>query len=216
MKLTLSLILLLASSWAFAEPSSNIAWTPGLLKFVKNGDIKKGKELAETCAGCHGEKGVSPMDDYPSLAGQLATYTYKQLRDYAEGKRTHMLMNSVAEGLSKKDSADLAVWFESLPAPQNKRSQHKLKKAEILVSNGNGKKIIPPCFTCHGSNGQGEKQHIPALSGQQKGYLINTLNEYKTGDRHNDIYSRMRLISEQLSEEDIKQLAQYYYQQKRE
>nr|WP_305910205.1 hypothetical protein [Methylomarinum sp. Ch1-1]MDP4520810.1 hypothetical protein [Methylomarinum sp. Ch1-1] len=53
---------------------------------------------------------------------------------------------------------------------------------------------------------------MPALAGQQVEYFVNTLTEYKTGVRHNDIYGRMRLISEQLSEEDIRQLAQYYYQ----
>lgn len=165
--------------------------------------------------GCHGEKGVSQMDAFPSLAGQLATYTYKQLRDYADGKRTHALMNSVAEGLSKQDSADLAVWFASLPEAQHKVKKQKLEKAEVLVAKGNGKKIIPPCFTCHGSNGQGVRQDIPALAGQQVEYFINTLTEYKSGARHNDVYSRMRLISEQLSEEDIKQLAEYYYQMRK-
>ncbi len=198
-----------------AEPATNIAWTPDALNFVKEGNPKNGKKLAETCIGCHGERGISQMDAFPSLAGQLATYTYKQLRDYADNKRSHMLMNSVATGLSKQDSADLAVWFESLPEAKNKVKIQELEKAEVLVTRGNGKKIIPPCFTCHGSNGQGEKQDIPALAGQQIEYFITTLTEYKTGVRHNDVYSRMRLISEQLSEEDIKQLAQYYYQLKK-
>ena len=215
MKRILSLFLLLAPTWVVAEPASNIAWTPDLLKFVKQGDLQKGKQLAESCTGCHGEKGVSQMDNFPSLAGQLATYTYKQLRDYADGKRTHALMNSVSAGLSEQESADLAVWFESLPSAQHKGEKQQLDKAEVLVDKGNGKKIIPPCFTCHGSKGQGTKQDIPALAGQQVDYFVITLEEYKTGARHNDVYSRMRLISEQLSDEDIKQLAQYYYQMKR-
>ena len=215
MKHLLSLFLFLAPGLLIAGPASNIAWTPEALNFVKQGNIQKGKQLAESCAGCHGEKGVSQMDAFPSLAGQLATYTYKQLRDYADDKRTHTLMNSVSAGLSEQESADLAVWFASLPAPEHKVKQQELDKAEVLVARGNGKKIIPPCFTCHGGNGQGEKQHIPALAGQQPEYFINTLTEYKTGVRHNDVYSRMRLISEQLSEEDIKQLAQYYYQMRR-
>lgn len=215
MKPTLSLLLLLAPVLVIAAPASNVAWTPDALNFVKQGNLKKGQQLAESCAGCHGEKGISQTDAFPSLAGQLATYTYKQLRDYAEDKRTHTLMNSVAAGLSEQDSADLAVWFESLPEAQHKVKKQKLEKAEVLVAKGNGKKIIPPCFTCHGSNGQGEKQDIPALAGQQVEYFVNTLTEYKTGVRHNDVYSRMRLISEQLSEEDIQQLAQYYHQMRR-
>jgi cytochrome c553 len=217
MRFIITLFFAFAPVYGMAEPSTNIAWTPELLNFVKHGDAAKGKELAQTCAGCHGKNGVSPIETYPSLAGQLATYTYKQLRDYADGKRTHMLMNSVAAGLTEQDSADLAVWFASLPAPQADRNQKsgQLTQAKRLVEMGNGKKLIPPCFTCHGSRGQGEKQDIPALSGQNPGYFSTTLEEYKNGTRHNDVYGRMRLIAEQLSAEDIRQLAQYYYQQKR-
>lgn len=215
MKRLIALLLSITPLLAAGEPSTNIAWTPKLLQFVAQGDAKNGQKLAQTCTGCHGEKGISPMEDYPSLAGQLATYTYKQLRDYADGKRSHMLMNSIAQGLSEQDSADLSAWFATLPPQPGKPGNDSLEKAKVLVTKGNGKKIIPSCFVCHGSNGQGEKQDIPALSGQQPGYFINTLTEYKTGARHNDIYSRMRLIAQQLSEEDIKQLAQYYYQMRR-
>ncbi len=215
MKRLLSLFLLIIPTVVFSEPASNIAWTPDLLNFVQQGNLQEGKKLAESCSGCHGEKGISQMDDFPSLSGQLATYTYKQLRDYADNKRINALMNSVAAELSQQQSADLAIWFESLPPPQHRSKQTKLDIAKTLVTKGNGKKIIPPCFTCHGTKGQGERQDIPALSGQQIDYFVTTLNEYKNGSRHNDIYSRMRLIAEQLSKEDIKQLAQYYYNLKR-
>ena len=83
-----------------------------------------------------------------------------------------------------------------------------------MVEQGDGKRILPPCFVCHGGKGQGEKQDIPALAGQQADYFARTLLEYKNGQRHNDIYSRMRLIAQQLSEEEIKELAQYYQQLK--
>ncbi len=198
-----------------AEPASNIAWTPEQLRFVKNADLEKGKQLAGACAGCHGEKGISQVANFPSLAGQLATYTYKQLRDYADGKRNNALMNSIATGLSEQDSANLAVWFASLTAPEYKGKKQNLDKAVVLVEKGNGKKIIPPCFTCHGSDGMGERQDIPALAGQQPDYFANTFKAYKSGERHNDVYSRMRLIAEQLSDVEIEQLAQYYYQLKR-
>lgn len=197
-----------------AEPSTNIAWTPEKLNFVKQGNLNKGKKLAETCVGCHGDKGISSVPNFPSLAGQLATYTYRQLRDYADGKRSNAMMSGTAQSLSEQDAVDLAVWFQSLPAAQNPVAKQNLDKAVSLVAKGNGKKIIPPCSTCHGSEGQGEKQDIPALAGQQAEYLANTLTEYKTGIRHNDVYSRMRLIAKQLSEEEINQLAQYYQQLK--
>ncbi|MGR9086808.1 MAG: c-type cytochrome [Gammaproteobacteria bacterium] len=205
-------ICLIAVSPAQAGPSSTVAWTPALLDFVKKGDGGRGKELSSSCAGCHGEQGVSPMPNIPSLAGQLATYTYKQLQDYKTGSRAHDMMTPIAAGLSGQEMADLAVWFAGLPAPKNQPGKETLKIAEQLVSKGDGKRVVPSCFVCHGKNGEGEKMDIPALAGQRADYFAETLNAYKSGARHNDIYSRMRLISQQLSEDEIRELAQYYQQ----
>jgi len=213
MKTFILFLAFIAPTVVFAASSSSIAWTPETLNFVKHGNAEKGKELAQTCAACHGEEGVSAMPETPSLAGQLATYTYKELRDYASDQRSHPVMTSIAKGLSDQDAADLAVWFASLK-PAVGEAGKQLAKAEKMIEEGDGKRILPPCFVCHGANGQGEKLDIPALSGQRADYLAKTLLEYKTGQRHNDIYSRMRLIAQQLSETEIKDLAQYYQQSK--
>ena len=209
-----------------AEPSSQIAWTPELLNLVKKGNADNGKVLAEkSCKSCHGDKGQGmkevPEDEdtnavpaYPALAGQVANYTYKQLRDYFSGSRSHDLMTDKVKLMTEQDAADLAVWFGSLPRAENKSGSEKLARAEKMVEQGDGKRILPPCFVCHGSKGQGEKQDIPALAGQQANYFTRTLLEYKNGLRHNDVYSRMRLIAQQLSEDEIKELALYYQQLK--
>lgn len=214
MKHLLLLTALIIPSFVSAEPASNMVWLPETLNFVKDANVQKGKQLAGSCISCHGEKGISPAGMFPSLAGQTANYTYKQLRDYADGKRDNVMMSSIAQGLSEQDSADLAAWFQSLPAAQNKASKQDLSKAEVLVEQGNGKKILPPCFTCHGADGEGQRMDIPALAGQQADYTVNTLLEYKNGTRHNDIYSRMRVIAKQLSDTEIKQLAELYQQMK--
>ena len=223
MKRMLFLLAFIAPVVVNAEPASQIAWTPDVLNLVKNGNLNKGKELAESCKSCHGDKGQGMKEEtrdgetlpaIPALAGQLATYTYKQLRDYFNGSRSHDQMTGVAKGLTEQDAADLAVWFSSLPPQENKSSSQNLARAEKMVEQGDGKRILPPCFVCHGAKGQGEKQDIPALAGQQADYFARTLLDYKNGQRHNDIYSRMRLIAQQLSEEEIKELAQYYQQLK--
>jgi cytochrome c553 len=223
MKRMLLLLALITPVAVNAEPSSQIAWTPEVLTIVKNGDLNKGKGLAESCKSCHGDKGQGMKEEtrdgetlpaIPALAGQVATYTYKQLRDYANGSRSHDSMTGIAKGLKEQDAADLAVWFSSLPAQENKSSSQNLARAEKMVEQGDGKRILPPCFVCHGGKGQGEKQDIPALAGQQADYFARTLLEYKNGQRHNDVYSRMRLIAQQLSEEEIRELAQYYQQVK--
>ena len=223
MKRMLLLLAFIASAAVNAEPSSQIAWTPEVLNLVKNGDLNKGKGLAESCKSCHGDKGQGMKEEardgetlpaIPALAGQVATYTYKQLRDYANGSRSHDSMTGIAKGLKEQDAADVAVWFSSLPAQENKSGSRNLARAEKMVEEGDGKRILPPCFVCHGGKGQGEKQDIPALAGQQADYFARTLLDYKSGQRHNDIYSRMRLIAQQLSEDEIRELAQYYQQLK--
>lgn len=223
MKRMLLLLAFIAPVVVNAEPSSQIAWTPDLLNLVKKGNANKGKELAESCKSCHGDKGQGMKEEtrddeilpaIPALAGQVANYTYKQLRDYFNDSRSHVQMTGVAKGLTEQDAADLAVWFSSLSPQEKKSGNPNIVRAEKMVEQGDGKRILPPCFVCHGSKGQGEKQDIPALAGQQADYFARTLLDYKNGQRHNDIYSRMRLIAQQLSDEEIKELAQYYQQLK--
>ena len=87
----------------------------------------------------------------PALAGQVANYTYKQLRDYFNGSRSHDQMTGEAKKLNEQDADDLAVWFSSLAPPENKSSSRDLARAEKMVEQGDGKHILPPCFVCHGS-----------------------------------------------------------------
>jgi len=221
MKRMLLLLAFIAPVVVNAEPASKIAWTPAVLSLVKNGNLNKGKELAESCQSCHGAEGQGMKEEtrddetlpaIPALAGQVANYTYKQLRDYSNGSRNHDSMTPIAKGLTEQDAADLAVWFSSLTPQENKSGSRNFARAEKMVEQGDGKRILPPCFVCHGSKGQGEKMDIPALAGQQADYFAKTLAAYKNGKRHNDIYSRMHLIAQQLSDEEIKELAQYYQQ----
>ena len=220
-RLLLILIALLVPITVLAQPSSLIAWTPQTLKLVKNGDLNKGKALSKSCQSCHGQTGEGmkaqqvdgeTLPAVPALAGQLANYTYKQLRDYFDGTRSHASMTAIAKGLSQQDAADLAAWYSSLTLPKNESKNEATNRAKTLATEGDNKRILPACFVCHGSSGAGEKMDSPMLAKQQADYLVSTLQEYKNGERHNDIYSRMRLIAQQLSEQDIKEIAQYYQQ----
>ena len=204
-----------------AESGSQIAWTTETLKLVKHGNAEKGKNLAETCKACHGLRGegmaAETRDDekipaIPALAGQAPNYTFKQLRDYFNDDRSNDSMTAIAKGLSEQDAADLAAWYASLEPPKPTKTNNDVSTAEKMVEAGDGKRILPPCFVCHGANGQGEKIDIPSLAGQQADYFERTLMQYKSSERHNDIYSRMRLIAKQLSEAEIKALANYYQQ----
>jgi cytochrome c553 len=204
------------------DSGSQIAWTTDTIKLVKRGNAEHGKNLAESCKACHGLRGEGTnveikdgetLPAIPALAGQNPYYMFKQLRDYYNGDRTHNSMSAIAKGLNEQqDAADLAAWFSSLSLPIQEADNKDFSLAQKMVSQGDGKRILPPCFVCHGADGQGEKIDIPSLAGQRADYFERTFMQYRSGERHNDIYSRMRLIAKQLSEAEIRALAKYYEQ----
>ncbi len=210
MRLTLALLTI--TGLAHGAPATQVAWTPETQELVKSGDPGRGEKLAATCAGCHGERGVSANSAFPSLAGQLPTYLYRQLHDYKDGSRVNPLMQNFTSALSDQDMADLAAWYSRQPPPENSKAADPSQFEDILrlVRQGDSKRIIPPCRVCHGKQGQGEQIDTPRIAGQSATYLEQTLKAYHDGERHNDIYGRMRLIAEQLTSEEIRQLARYY------
>lgn len=185
------------------EPSSRVSMDPGLLQKIKKADIGKGGELAATCGGCHGQ-GAS----FPSLDGQLSTYLYKQLQDYKDGHRSNPMMTGIASTLSDEDMIDLSAYYAGKPLP--KGTGTPLKQKPTLANEGDSRRILPPCAACHDSRGIGQKLDIPALAGQNEAYLLQTLKEYKSGARHNDLYGRMRSIAKEMTDAEISEIVRYY------
>ncbi len=70
-----------------------------------------------------------------------------------------------------------------------------------------GKKKAGQCQTCHGMDGMSKLPEAPHLAGQNPIYLVRALNDYKSGARKNEM---MSVIIEQLTPEDINDLAAYY------
>jgi len=203
-----AVLLGLAAGAVVAAPASRVAWTPETLNLVKDGDPEKGKQLAASCQACHGDDAANAATANPYLNAQLPTYLYRQLRDYKDGSRQHPVMSSIAAALSDRDMADIAQWY-SRQAPVEPKVDRDLA-APSLVESGDSKRLIPPCGICHGGGGRGEPVDTPRLAGQKAAYLVQTLGSYRSGERHNDIYRRMRAMSERLSEDEIRALSDYY------
>lgn len=195
-----------------AAPSSNVAWTLETQTRLEAGDIQRGKDLAMRCAGCHGAAGISNMPATPHLAGQAASYTYKQLMDYKDRSRNQGLMSAMVGGLSEAEMIDLAVFYAAQPLPPAVEGLGDDTGVASLLRLGDGPRLIPACSSCHGRHGEGNPRSIgmPSLAGQDPGYLIQTLRAYRAGARNNDVYSVMRAISRELSDAEIKGLAEYY------
>ena len=71
------------------------------------------------CMACHGPTGRgNPAAGYPAISGQHATYTAKQLRDYAAGARQSdgktRIMRDIAARLNRDDIDAISSYMQGL------------------------------------------------------------------------------------------------------
>lgn len=195
-----------------AEPSSAVAFDVPTIKLLKSVDPAAGEALAKEikCKKCHGDAGISDDEDDINIAGMSASYIFKQLKDYQEKSRDERDMYKSVKDLDDKQLAELAAWYASLePAPPNP-DRVLTDEIRTLVYRGDPERLLKSCASCHGRDGRGGQFDNPALAGQHKNYLVDSMTEFKEGDRENDIYGRMRDVSSRLTEDEIEALADYY------
>lgn len=189
--------------------STRFIWNFAAIELIEKGNAKNGQAIAkkEKCAKCHGDTGISDEDDTPSIAGQVASYNFKQMMDYKDGTRDEKTMTKRVRDLSPQDISDLSAWYATQkPEP----SLSKGKNPPLLVTTGDMKRLLIACGTCHGKEGKGYGYESPALTGQKRTHFIDIMMAFKDGDRENDHYRRMRFIASQLTEKEIETLADYY------
>jgi cytochrome c553 len=176
----------------------------GVCSVQAAGDAAHGKVLGYTCLGCHGidnYKNVYPTYNVPELNGQHPEYLMAALKEYRSKERSHATMAAQGGSLSDDQIADVATYLagpETLkagPAPIGKAPE----------------KVASLCVACHGLDGVGVTADYPTLSGQHEDYLAQALKEYRKGDRKNAV---MATFVTTLSDEDIKQIAEYYAAQR--
>ncbi len=177
-----------------------------------DGSIEDGKSKALTCTACHGPEGNSSNPLWPNIAGQNAPYIVTQLKAFKEGTRMDPLMTSQAMLLEDDDLADLAVYFESLPAAaQAVKNPDTVGRGEGLWRGGNAESGVAACMACHGPTGDGNPAaKYPALRGQHADYIAKQLRDYASGSRTSDgKTSMMRDIAARLREDEIDAVASY-------
>jgi cytochrome c553 len=197
---------------AKAQPVSQVAWTAQVIDRLNHPNVKNGSELAaSTCAGCHGERGMSPDPQFPNMAGQSAFAIYKQLHDFKSGARANDLMASVVQGLDDEQMADVGGHFAALARGTLDPQSATVDDPDIirLVERGDPSRGLPACASCHGARAGGPIE-TPTLTGQRKDYLLAQLQAYASAGRHNDIYARMRVIASKLTPGEVERIAHYY------
>src|ERR1700750_1278380 len=81
-------------------------------------DIAAGKEKDELCGGCHGEGGISQMENIPSLAAQPDQFIQWQLVFFRAGTRKNEQMQPIVEQLNNEDIRNLGAYFAQLAPPK--------------------------------------------------------------------------------------------------
>jgi cytochrome c553 len=197
-------------SQAQAQPTTRVAWSAGLLRDLSRPTTSGGPTI-EVCVACHGEHGIAPDPQNPNLAGQSAAAIYKQLHDYKSGSREHEIMTEIAKAIDDQDIPTVAAYFSSSTAQAlDPKSAPFVEESVVrLVERGDPARGLPACNACHGPNAGGPLE-TPTLSRQNQEYLARQLQAFKSGERRNDIYTRMRSIASRLTDGEIEALSIFY------
>ncbi len=167
-------------------------------------DLAAGKEKAELCVGCHGENGISQMENMPSLAGQQDQFIQWQLVYFRAGARKNEQMQPIVEQINNEDIRNLGAYFASLPPPKNEKPDDDLDLSKKGAQAAAGRR----CASCHLDNYAGTKG-VARIAGQREDYLLKALRDYKAGARSGGAQGAMAEVAFPLNEEEIVALAHY-------
>ena len=75
------------------------------------------RDLAATCAGCHGTSGAS-IGGIPSLAGMERQVIVGRMREFRSGARPGTVMPQLAKGYSDQQIESIAQWYAARKGPK--------------------------------------------------------------------------------------------------
>ncbi len=161
-----------------------------------------GKALAEGCASCHGDTGVTSTAGSPSLVGLDPRYFAAAMKAYKTGARNHDLMKGFAADLTDAQINNLALFY-GLQKP----AKAKTKAAGDANA---GKAAAASCGGCHGETGVSSNPATPSLAGQDAEYLVEATKAYKDGTRKDET---MKAPAQAVGDKALRDIAAYYASQ---
>ncbi|MCN4143823.1 MAG: cytochrome c4 [Thiohalomonas sp.] len=185
------------------------------------GDADAGKVKAASCVGCHGADGnsLAGTPNFPNLAGQSASFLYKQLKDFKEGKRKDPTMNAMVLPLDDQAMKDVAAFFASQKLKPGEADPALVEAGKAIYKAGIAEIAVPACMGCHGPAGNGNPgSGYPQLASQKNVYLEKQLKDFRTAaqntgstpvGRTNDASKMMRNAVKRMSDPEIKAVASY-------
>jgi cytochrome c553 len=77
---------------------------------AQGSDPNLGRNLAATCANCHGTNGVS-VGEVESLAGKPADELVRKMTEFKTGAKPATIMHQLAKGYTDAQIQSVAAWF---------------------------------------------------------------------------------------------------------
>jgi len=87
-----------------------VATLHAALATAQGGDAHRGRNLAATCANCHGTGGTS-AGELGSLAGKPKEEIVRKMREFKASARPATIMHQLAKGYTDEQIEVLAAWF---------------------------------------------------------------------------------------------------------
>ena len=180
--------------------------------FAQQGSIDAGRTKSATCAACHGADGNSVTPNWPSLAGQHASYIVRQLRAFRGGERADVAMKPFADMLAEQDILDVAAYFASQTPTPKGADPALVSLGQQIYRGGVPERGIAACIACHGPAGHGNPlAAYPRIGSQHSAYVVKTVGDYAADTRKSDadLNQMMRNVAELLLEDEVHALASY-------
>lgn len=215
MKPTLRLSLIGAAALAILAGCA----TPGFLDLrapaAVSGNADAGAQKTAVCTACHGPTGISPVPNFPNIAGQKFDYLYWQLVELKNRNDSSSPMTPILAPMPDADLRDLAAYFAAqTPAPAS-GDANAFADGARLYREGDPARGIVPCQGCHGANADGQVganaaryRTYPSLRGQHSLYLVQRLQDFRNSKyllSNNDHI--MHGVTKDLDDDAIHQLA---------
>jgi cytochrome c553 len=168
------------------------------------------KIAASICAACHGLAGNSTSPLFPKLAGQNEAYLATQLRAFKAKTRgeqdAHDYMWGMAALVNDSTIDELAHYYASQkPAPGVPGNPELMARGKLLFENGDPKRSIVACATCHGKAAEGGTA-FPRLAGQHSAYVARQLGAIQEEARASPV---MHGVIKGLDPGEIRAIAEY-------
>lgn len=177
-----------------------------------------GAGVGAACFHCHGlQGGGDGGGGFPRLAGQPAYYLYKQLGDYANGKRPNDIMTPIAVKLTERERRDVAAYYAAAESRtpggggvHQRFDGEQVQRGGSIAALGAPARGVQSCVGCHGPAGSGLPPDVPYLAGLAPHYIELQLRLWAEGRRTNDVLGQMADIARRLSPQDRNAVAQYF------